>query len=86
MATIALRATLSILDVTRDDISPINQALSVVQIVAIGMSLLTNVSSSAIVGLYVWYVAILNCIVTTCCHSQSVLFYVGNIVDISARI
>lgn len=59
--TIALRGAISALDFTRDSgdgNSPIVQALNVVQIVAIGMSLLTNVSSTVIVGFYVWYASI----------------------------
>lgn len=57
IATIALRGVISTTTIIRGDESPaIHNALDVVEIVPIVLSLITNVLSTVIVGLYVWYV------------------------------
>lgn len=56
-ATIALRIAVSILVGGLAVKIPAYNALSVVQIVSIGISLVTNILSTSIVGIYVWSVS-----------------------------
>ncbi|EIM91905.1 uncharacterized protein STEHIDRAFT_106588 [Stereum hirsutum FP-91666 SS1] len=59
-ATICLRATLSIMfgtDDARANSTRINSALVVIQILTFAISFITNVITTSIIGLYVWYVS-----------------------------